>query len=502
MAMRVADLWHFNRLRVTKIALVVGLYTAVIGLPILLTHVGFTWLTQMLAGRWWIAPVGLFAVLAAAAPIIYLAFTSRIESQLLKDQRRYHRTLIAASSGMTRIKDIQTLCRLIVHVVNRTVQLTYTGLFLYEPKEQHYTLRAVRHKSMLPEQLTIEVADPLIEVLQEGKDLILIDELQAEVDAKHPDERTRKIAWAYSWMRKLEARMIVPSFSNDRLLAFLVLGAKRSHERYTTDDIAIFSGLANQGALAIENAMYFEELRNNEAYMIQSEKLASLGQLASGMAHEIHNPLTIISGEAQLYLERFKGKDPNVDGVLKSIIEECQRAADITRRILRFAKPAPQDLVPLDLKATIEESLTLAGYQVRMEKIQSEVAVQPTLPKVRGNQNQLQEVLLNLILNACQAMGEKGGRLQVRAEASNGAYVQLQVADNGPGIPTNKLLKIFDPFFTTKQTGTGLGLFVTQRIVKAHGGTIEVSSTEGQGACFTIRLPVYREAPVAAGASH
>src|SRR3989338_8772923 len=195
-------------------------------------------------------------------------------------------------------------------------------------------------------------------------------------------------------MSKLETKLIVPSFSDERLLAFLVLGAKRSGERYTTDDVAIFSGLANQGALAIENAMFFEELRNNEAYMIQSEKLASLGQLASGMAHEIHNPLTIISGEAQLYLERFKGQHETVDEVLKSIIEECQRAADITRRILRFAKPAPTDFTPLDLRATIEESLTLAGYQVRMEKVKSAVTIAPDLPKVKGNQNQLQEVVL------------------------------------------------------------------------------------------------------------
>jgi signal transduction histidine kinase len=244
--------------------------------------------------------------------------------------------------------------------------------------------------------------------------------------------------------------------------------------------------------------MFFEELRNNEAYMIQSEKLASLGQLASGMAHEIHNPLTIISGEAQLYLERFKGKDEKVDEVLRSIIEECQRAADITRRILRFAKPAPSDLVPLDVKSTVEETLMLAGYQVRMEKVERVIEVPPGLPKIKGNQNQLQEVVLNLILNACQAMGDKGGKLIFRGTSLNGSMVQLQVADTGPGIPPNKLSKIFDPFFTTKATGTGLGLFVSQRIVKSHGGTLEVDSEEGKGACFTIRLPVWKEAEAAA----
>ncbi len=488
--------------RFSRYAVLAALYTVVFAVPCLVAALGSEWLTQHFQSLWWVIPSLLMGALATFAPVLYLAFVRRLEGQLMRDQRRYHRTLIAASSGMTRIKDIQTLCRLVVHMVNRTVRLSNTGLFLFEPKEQRYVLKAIRYPSLMTSHLIVEQADPLIELLREEKDLLVVEELQADIEAKRSDDRVRKAAWAYSWMRKLEARLIVPSFSGDRLLAFLVLGAKRSGEGYSVDDVAIFSGLANQGALAIENAMFFEELRNNEAYIIQSEKLASLGQLASGMAHEIHNPLTIISGEAQLYLERFKGQDGKVDDVLKSIIEECQRAADITRRILRFAKPAPSDMAPLDLKTTIEETLTLAGYQVRMDKVERVVKVEPDLPKVRGNQNQLQEVLLNLVLNACQAMGEKGGRLEVRADTTNGSFVRVQVADTGPGIPANKLTKVFDPFYTTKQTGTGLGLFVTQRIVKLHGGTIDVQSTEGKGACFTIHLPAWREVAAAVSGSN
>jgi len=481
-----------RRLGAQKLLLFLAVYLAVFLLSLFLITVGSTWLKGLASGLWWVGPVGLFTVMGTITPIVYLALVRRLEHRLLRDQRRYHRTLITASSGMTRIKEIQRLCRLIVYMVNRTVRLTNAGLFLYDPKEQRYHLQSVRYRSLIPTGLSLEQADPLVALLQEEKDLVMVDELQAEMETKRSEGRMRKAAWVYSWMRKLEARLLVPSFSNNRLLAFLILGAKRTDEPYTTDDIALFSGLANQAALAIENAMFFEELRNNEAYIIQSEKLASLGQLASGMAHEIHNPLTIISGEAQLFLERFKGQDPNADQVLQSIVEECQRAADITRRILRFAKPAPPDLTPLDLKTTIEETLTLVGYQVRLDKVERIVHVPPNLPKVRGNQNQLQEVILNLILNACQAMGEQGGRLELRAFTSN-AFVQVQVADTGPGIPAAKLRQVFDPFYTTKATGTGLGLFVSQRIIRAHGGTLDVSSTEGRGACFTIALPIWQE---------
>jgi len=475
-------------------------YAVVVGVP-LVVGARYQALWRMVLGDWWwAAPVVIMGLLASASPIVSLTLVRRLEQRLWQDQRRYHRTLVTASSGMTRIKDIQRLSRLIVHMVNRTVGLTNSLIFLYEPQEQRYVLRAARYPSLIRSEQAVAQNDPLITLLQEEKDLIVLDELQHEARGGHSDNRQQLVSWVYAWMRKLEAALIVPSFSNDRLLAFLVLGAKHTGAPYTTDDISLFSALANQAALGIENAMFFEELRTNEAYMIQSEKLASLGQLASGMAHEIHNPLTIISGEAQLYLERFKGQQPQVDQVLLSIIEECKRAADITRRILRFAKPAPSDLAAISVKTILNETLTLAGYQVRMDRFQCAVNVPESLPQVRGNQNQLQEVFLNLILNACQAIGDKGGSLKLSAAAED-SLVAVRVEDNGPGIPASAQRKVFDPFYTTKPTGTGLGLFVSQRIVKAHGGTMVLDSEEGKGTCFTIRLPMWKEAAAPAAAS-
>ena len=480
-----------SRLRLAKIGLFLGLYAVVISVPAIFSVAGASWLRRQFDGWWWVEPVILFSFLALVAPLVYLALLRRMEAKLIRDQRRYHRTLIAASSGMTRVKEIRRLCRLITRIVNRTVGLTNTSLFLYDPKEQRYVLRAVRYRSLIPSDFAVAQDDPLVVLLQREQDLIRIEDLHPERADTRSGESVSAHEAVYRWMRTLESSLVVPSFSSDRLLAFLVLGAKRSGEPYTTDDIAIFSGLANQAALAIENAMVFEELRMSEAHMVQSEKLASLGQLASGMAHEIHNPLTIISGEAQLYLERFRGRDATVDELLVSIIEECKRAADITRRILRFAKPAPPDVGAVDLKATVEESLTLAGYQVRMDRVERAVTLPDDLPRVRSNQNQLQEVLLNLILNACQAMGEQGGKLILSARA-NGSFVVLTVADTGPGIPASTQRKVFDPFYTTKPTGTGLGLFVSQRIIQSQGGTIELASKEGHGTCFTIRLLIWK----------
>jgi signal transduction histidine kinase len=465
----------------------------VLGLPLTISLYGGPILAELLGPQWWLAPGFFFVMLTVLAPWIYMGYHRWARERQLGEERRYYHSLTMAASGMARIKDMQTLCRLIVYVVNHTVKLTHTGLFIYEPKEQRYVLRSVRHKLFMPDEMTVEHNDPLITFMKRRKDLILLEELRRASASRgmRNDEEGKLIEWTHGWMRKLEAKLIVPSFSQETLLGFLVLGPKRSGERFSGTDLAIFTGLGNQATLAIENAVYFEQLRTSEAYMIQSEKLASIGQLASGMAHEIHNPLTIISGEAQLYLEQCKGQNGKADAVMESVIEECQRAADITRRILRFAKPAPPDMAPVEIRNTVEETLLLAGYQVRLDKIKRVVELPEGLPKVRGNQNQLQEVVLNLILNACQAMGEPGGTLTLSARAL-GSQVELIVGDSGPGIAPTRLRKVFEPFFTTKTTGTGLGLFVSQRIIQAHGGTIEVDSEEGRGTWFTIRLPVHQ----------
>jgi signal transduction histidine kinase len=334
-------------------------------------------------------------------------------------------------------------------------------------------------------------SDRLAQSLNKERAPIILDELQAKIGELSAKEASPLVG-AIGQMHAMNASVIVPSFRQGKLVGFLALGEKRSGKIFTEEDLTMFSTLANQAALAIENARFFEELEVQEARMFQSEKLASLGQLASGMAHEIHNPLTIISGEAQLYLESSRGINKEVDAVLESIIEECHRAADITRRILRFAKPARAEFAEVDLRAIVEESLQLAGYQVRFERIERKLSLPEDLPKVWGSQNQLQEVMLNLIINACQAMSEKGGSIEVSA-FRKADKIQLKVADTGPGISRDRLAKIFDPFFTTKHNGTGLGLFVTQRIVKAHSGTIQVDSAEGRGTTFIITLPAHAE---------
>lgn len=374
---------------------------------------------------------------------------------------RYHRTLASAAQGMTRIRDLRRLCRVTVYLVNRAVGLSNSALFLHHPSPPRYELAAVRYPHLMPKDLAFEETHAVVELLTRQRAPVL--------------RRQWPGMGAWEW------QALVPSFSNERLLGFLALGAKRTGVPYTPEDVVLFSTLASQAALGIENARFFEELRANEAVLIQSEKLATLGHLASGLMHELNNPLTIISGEAQVYLERFKGKDPEVDALLGSIIEEAHRASELTRRVARFAKPAQGGTRgAVNVRSLLDESLALASYPVRAKRIQRRLEVPDDLPAVQGEASQLQEVFLSLLLHACDAMGPEGGQLEVRAEAVDGA-VEIRLTHPGPAMPARRLARLFD-------SSSDLRLFVSQRILQAQGGTLTASSSEGEGMTVTVRL--------------
>lgn len=220
----------------------------------------------------------------------------------------------------------------------------------------------------------------------------------------------------------------------------------------------------------------------------RAEKLASIGRLAAGVAHEINNPLTGVLTFSHLLRDK-----PNMDAQdredLDLIIRETTRAADIVRGLLDFARERPVLMEPLDLNEVVHRTVRLIANQKRFEHITIEELLQEDLPNVRGDMNQLQQVLLNLSLNACAAMSN-GGKLTIRTAVLDDRVI-VKVADTGCGIKPEHLDHIFEPFFTTQDVGkgTGLGLSVTHGIVEQHGGEMEVESREGEGTTFIISLP-------------
>jgi signal transduction histidine kinase len=270
---------------------------------------------------------------------------------------------------------------------------------------------------------------------------------------------------------------------------------------FSSDDLSMLQTLADEIAVAIENARLYENLQQQMAMLEQAQfqlmhsaKLATIGELAAFIAHEINNPLTSVLGYASLILSDTPADDPKRSD-LEVIEKESLRARAIVRDLLGYARQTDSALEQTGINDALESILPLIRRRAESQNVNIDAVLDPHVPRIMGDVNQLKQVFINILNNAIDAM-PAGGRVAVttREIAGNGTGPQVEISfqDSGVGIPTDKINRIFDPFFTTKEDGkgTGLGLPISKRIVERHGGSIAVSSTPGQGTRFTICLPV------------
>jgi PAS domain S-box-containing protein len=231
---------------------------------------------------------------------------------------------------------------------------------------------------------------------------------------------------------------------------------------------------------------------NLEDQLMQAEKLSSIGLLAAGVAHEVNTPLAVITSNAQMLMRQMDPEDPRTR-TLDKIIAQAFRASEIANNLLKFSRVGGSEYSDLDVNRVITESLSLVEPMLKAARITVHSQLKTTLPAVYGNSGKLQQVFMNLIMNARDAM-PRGGELTIATEAEN-STVHVEVSDNGTGIPADHLNKIFDPFFTTKATsrGTGLGLAVTYGIIREHSGSIQVDSVVGRGTTFRLEFPAVRK---------
>jgi signal transduction histidine kinase len=268
----------------------------------------------------------------------------------------------------------------------------------------------------------------------------------------------------------------------------------------TRDEIGALAEAFNQ--MGGELSARERALKDAQAQLIQSEKMAAFGQLGAGVAHEIKNPLAGILGLIQL-LQRQAHENPTFREGLATMEKETKRCKTIIDNLLKFARQERVELEHVDVGAVIGDAVSIMSHQLALNRVKLSKSVAEGVPAIKGNANQLQQVLMNLILNAQQAMSGNPGEVVVEAGLGADGRVVVKVTDNGPGIPKDIQRRIFEPFFTTKPTGqgTGLGLSVSYGIVQDHKGTIEVESEVGKGTAFIIRLPAsaVAEATPAAG---
>jgi two-component system NtrC family sensor kinase len=294
----------------------------------------------------------------------------------------------------------------------------------------------------------------------------------------------------------IESAYIVTLWSKEKIIGGLAVGSRTVRE-FTSADVSLLIAVGTQIAGAVERSALYEEtrqayenLRRTQEQLLHSEKLAAVGQLISGVAHELNNPLTAILGYSQL-LTSSGQVGPLALGYTEKLYKQAQRTHRIVQNLLSFARQHKPERVPVPLNAVLEDTLALRDYDLRMSQIRVHLGLGKNLPAVPADPHQLQQVFLNLINNAVDAILEHSaeGDLWVRTGVE-GNQLLIEFADSGPGVKDPS--RIFDPFYTTKPVGkgTGLGLSICYGIVTEHGGTIRVKNDPPRGAVFQIELPL------------
>jgi len=403
------------------------------------------------------------------------------------------------NSGLMETLDIDEILRLVLEGVTRNIGFDRARLYLVNEKRNILECKmavGVDEEKIKGIVLSLNPMDSIVaRSIVEKKPFVI-------PDAGH-DPRVNPVL---KEKFNLHSLVVIPLLVKEKALGAIAADHVEPGKNISTEGLESLMTFAQQAGLAIQNAFMYQELktfsqqmeekiqkttadlRKTEAQLIRSEKLAALGQLAAGIAHEIRNPLTSINILIHSLRESIPSKNSHGED-LKVIEEEINRINEIVDQFLRFAKPASPLLEKAEVLPIFEETLQLLKPQIERRRISVQKSFR-SLPPITIDREQMKQVVLNLLLNAIQAM-PKGGQLGLSAAMPDDhQWIQLSIQDSGVGIPPRDMDKLFDPFFSTKEGGIGLGLSIAHRIIDQHHGKIEVESAPGKGTHFTIWLPM------------
>lgn len=412
------------------------------------------------------------------------------DKYLFQKKYNYKELLKTFTSEVLTVLELDKLVNLTVSKLEDIVKIDSSAVLLLNNETQQFDI--VASCNVKDPGVTLIRPDGIVTFLEETHGYLLMSELKEK--KIHIPDSIQMI------MDELRAELIIPMVVHEKVMGIVSLGKKKSDESYSQDDLDILLPLARTLAIAISNAQLFAELGKTQAEAAQKEKMAVIGTLSAGINHEICNPLGIARGQCEAFLLNIKDglyKSKTSDELLKKaqeimakVIRETDRATAITKKLSSFAKPAKGEAELVDIKKELDEIFGLVNYELKLDKIELEKNITDHLPHILVDRKQFQEVLFNLMRNACQAIGEKG-KIIVKAREANDR-ITIDIQDTGAGIAPDKIKELFNPFFTTKDPGkgTGLGLFIVRQIVEKNGGRIRMKDTKvGEGTTFTIEFP-------------
>jgi signal transduction histidine kinase len=409
---------------------------------------------------------------------------------LFKNRYDYRETLGGLSKAMVTILDLQSLSKRIIETITQTMGVEKASLFLLNEEKGSYSLFESKNIKMTASTPELSKDDPLPHYLKKIGEIIIKEELAKGANISELNDVIKK-------MSLLEAEMSIPLISKGQLIGMINLSHKFNKDIYSHEDIELLSTLANQTAIAIENARLYEDLRKSKSYIRRADRLASLGTLTAGLAHEIRNPLVAIKTLTQLLPERLDDEEFRTQ-FLQIASGEVDRISSLVNELLEFARPSDPKLELENINTILDGMLLLASTETKKKQINIIKNFASDLPPVQIDREQIKQVFLNILLNAVDATRENG-KITVKTQSfikpGGEPFAQIEFTDTGCGIPEEYLEDIFNPFFTTKSTGSGLGLSISNQIIQDHRGYIDVESQLDKGSSFFINLPVNQEYP-------
>ena len=499
------------KIAVTRTGIFIFTYSIVLGIPFFLATWSQPYLFSILNDKWWLVPLSLMAILATVGPFVYIFLERKAEARILRAQKRYQNSLKQAAIGMTRIRDLNRLLNLIVHIVTKTVKISHAAIYLYDERSEQFLMESGRNIGS-NQPVSVSKKSTLMIWLKEKQQALVYDQV------KHKAEETPNVITCEleEQMRTLNAAAIIPGLLEYNLGGFLILGEKKSKELYTEDDLAVFQVLTSQATLAIENAKFIQESRIMQEQISHTEKMATIGTMDDGLSHQINNrfhALSLIAGDTLDIIKSIDGLETSME--VKNVINQIKYAmeriksnvvqgGEVVSGLLKYTRSGEQGFDRITLDQIVDGTLAMVCYKIKLSEIDIVRNYSQYIPNIRGNLVQLEEVFFNLIDNAYDSTTERKlsltepsyrGKIIITAELF-GENLRIKVEDNGIGVKPEDQKRLFTPFFTTKASshkGTGLGLYVIRRIiVENHNGRISFESAYKKGTAFYIDLPIYK----------
>lgn len=383
------------------------------------------------------------------------------------------------------IADKQLLISNFLSKVNQIIPVQGIFLFLPDENTEKYKMQGLEDKNVS----YFMGRGKLVNWLAVNERPLVVSESSSLLS--YFSEEERKL------LARLNAELVYPLNVMNRISGILVMGKKVNGKEFDKKELELLSLLLGQAAFAIEHASLYEIQRDRLKRMYRTDRLAVLGELAAGAAHEIKNPLTSIRSTIQ-YLSNDFDVGSEKGQMMHELLNETERINKIVQGLLSFARPSELNSMEINLEQLINQTLLLVNNTLKKQRIEVEFEYFTEQTTIMGDAEQLKQVCLNIILNAVEAMKEndeshprtlyismeEGTLIDVRSR-----YLLISFEDTGKGIDEEDIENVFNPFFTTKEEGTGLGLAICFGIINRHKGELEVRSTLGKGTCFTIKLP-------------